>query len=173
MASSMGHLLGLAALKILSLTLNYNLTKLKWSKLGGDKSLILRVRWVPVDLTNYLLSKHGRLWLWHIDFWTGLRTVMSRNFPAFVYQLEIHVSSAYFPHLDPEAHSKHGIGYDQNGAQQILFNFFAVSAAIVFWNWNTNTLSIIVGIVIAAARDTKHVQLAYWAVYLWLRLLVG
>jgi len=61
MASSMGHLLGLAALKILSLTLNYNLTKLKLSKLGGDKSLILRVRWVPVDLTNYLLSKHGRL----------------------------------------------------------------------------------------------------------------
>lgn len=57
---------------------------------------------------------------------------MSRNFPAFVYELEIHVSSAYFSHLDPDAHSKHGIGYDQNGAQQILFNFFAVSAAIVF-----------------------------------------
>ena len=173
MASSMGHLPGLPALKILSLTLNYYLTKLKWSRLGSDKSLVKSVRWAPVDLINYCLSKHGRLWLWHIDFWTGLRTVMSRNFPAFVYQLKIHFSSAYLPHLDPEAHGKHGIGYDQNGAQEILLNFFAVSAAIVFWNRNTNTLSIIIGIVIAAARDTKHVQLAYWAVYLWLRLLVG
>ena len=57
---------------------------------------------------------------------------MSRNFPAFMYQLEIHFSSAYLLHLDPEAHGKHGIRYDQNGAQEILLNFFAVSAAIVF-----------------------------------------